>query len=256
VTGALLNNSALLLDDSGNLSKATADLLLDCGTDKTLELTQTVWDDLRTPSNTSKKVPGKEATDQAYLGGVVLAFSSTTDQAISFNVQMPHAYKLGTDIEFHAHIILPTAGAGGGEKIAREMEKFVWLQAIDRLWVNHLDAMENLRQAVGLRGYGQQDPLVEYKKEAFTSFEKLVGMIEYEVIRRIFRVQVAQRPVVMPQDIQTNIDTEDKMGLKQQKAKSNVAQVRKGSQERPGRNDPCPCGSKKKYKKCCYPKYG
>jgi len=57
-----------------------------------------------------------------------------------------------------------------GEKIAREMEKFVWLQAIDRLWVNHLDAMENLRQAVGLRGYGQQDPLVEYKKEAFYIF--------------------------------------------------------------------------------------
>ena len=150
-----------------------------------------------------------------------------------------------------------------GEKIAREMEKFVWLQSIDRLWVNHLDAMENLRQAVGLRGYGQQDPLVEYKKEAFTSFEKLVGMIEYEVVKRIFRVQVAQRPVVMPQEIQTNIDTEDKMGLRQQKAKPNVVQARKVGQEKPGRNDPCPCGKinpktgkPMKYKKCCYPKYG
>ena len=150
-----------------------------------------------------------------------------------------------------------------GEKIAREMEKFVWLQSIDRLWVNHLDAMENLRQAVGLRGYGQQDPLVEYKKEAFTSFEKLVGMIEYEVIRRIFRVQVAQRPVIMPQEVQTNIDTEDKMGLRQQKAKPNVVQARKVGQEKPGRNDPCPCGKinpktgkPMKYKRCCYPKYG
>ncbi len=142
-----------------------------------------------------------------------------------------------------------------GSQISREMEKFVWLQAIDRLWVSHLDTMENLRQAVGLRGYGQQDPLVEYKKEAYSSFEKLMGMIEHEVVRRIFRVQVAQRPPVMPQQIRTNIDIRDQMGLRQQPVSQATTQVRKGK-EKPGRNDPCPCGSGKKYKKCCYPKYG
>jgi len=149
-----------------------------------------------------------------------------------------------------------------GEQIAREMEKFVWLQAIDRLWVNHLDIMENLRQAVGLRGYGQQDPLVEYKKEGFAGFEKLMGMIEYEVVRRIFRVQVARRPTIIPEQVETNIDTQDQMGLKQT-ATAKVAQVKREGQEKPGRNDPCPCGKidpktgkPMKYKKCCYPKYG
>jgi len=137
-----------------------------------------------------------------------------------------------------------------GLELMREIEKFVWLQSIDRLWIDHLDAMDNLREGVGLRGYGQQDPLVEYKKEAYTSFEKLMGMIEEEVIKRLFRIQVAQPP---PQyrNIQTNVDTKDKMGLKP------------STKNKPGRNDPCPCGKIDpktgkpiKYKKCCYPKYG
>ena len=77
-------------------------------------LDETVWDDIRTPSNTSKAVAGSEAGDQAYKGGVVLAFSTTSDNAIAFNVQLPHKYQLGGDIEFHIHYALPTAGAGAG----------------------------------------------------------------------------------------------------------------------------------------------
>jgi preprotein translocase subunit SecA len=137
----------------------------------------------------------------------------------------------------------------GGE-IMREIEKFVWLQSIDRLWIDHLDAMDNLREGVGLRGYGQQDPLVEYKKEGFASFEKLIGMIEDEVIRRLFRVQVANQPT-MPQRVQTNVDTQDGMGLRN-KAASAVKPVT-SSKETLGRNDPCWCGSGKKWKKCHYP---
>lgn len=76
--------------------------------------TDTYWDDIRTPSNLSKKVPGKEAKDQAYKGGVVISFEDGADQAVSFNVQLPHGYKLGSDLEFHIHIALPTAGAGAG----------------------------------------------------------------------------------------------------------------------------------------------
>jgi len=135
----------------------------------------------------------------------------------------------------------------------REIERFVWLRSIDRLWIDHLDAMDNLREGVGLRGYGQQDPLVEYKKEAYASFEKLMGIIDEEVIKRFFRVQIAQKPT-MPQNIQTNIDTQDNMGLKNKGTQS--LPNRAVSKHKPGRNDPCPCGSGKKYKKCCYPKYG
>jgi len=81
-------------------------------------LPQTVWDDLRTPANNTKKVPGKEAKDFVYNSGVILNFEVGQDQAIAFNVQLPHAYKLGANIEFHAHVILPTSGAGlGAENI-------------------------------------------------------------------------------------------------------------------------------------------
>jgi len=93
---------------------APSDLRLITGTAKTLELDTVVWDDLRTPANNSKKVPGKEAKDQVYKGGVILKFEDGADQAIAFNVQLPHAYKLGEDIEFHIHIILPIAGVGAG----------------------------------------------------------------------------------------------------------------------------------------------
>ncbi|MBM3205302.1 preprotein translocase subunit SecA [Candidatus Shapirobacteria bacterium] len=150
--------------------------------------------------------------------------------------------------------------------VMREIEKFVWLQSIDRLWIDHLDAMENLREGVGLRGYGQQDPSVEYKKEAFASFEGLIKMIEQEAIKRLFRVQVAQKPTV-PQNTQTNIDVQDNMGLKQsafqQQSTRATTSASHVSQKNPGRNDPCPCGKTDpktgkpiKYKKCCYPKYG
>jgi preprotein translocase subunit SecA len=121
----------------------------------------------------------------------------------------------------------------------REIEKFVWLQTIDRLWIDHLDAMDDLREGVSLRGYGQQDPLVEYKKEAFESFERLINTIEAEVVRRVFRVQVGRQPepVRRPMDVVSERPV--------------VA-----GKKKIGRNDPCPCGSGKKYKKCCYPKFG
>ena len=88
------------------------DLIIDCGTEKTLELTEVVWDDLRTPANNAKAVPGKEAKDQAYKGGVVFKFEDNKDQAVAFNVQLPHKYKEGEDIEFHLHLVYPTATAG------------------------------------------------------------------------------------------------------------------------------------------------
>jgi len=139
--------------------------------------------------------------------------------------------------------------------IMREMEKFVWLQTIDRLWIDHLDTIEDIREGVGLRGYAQQDPLVEYKKEAFASFERLMASIDHEVVRRIFRVQLAHPPVGgQPRPMQTNIDMQDSTGLlaKQQSQSKPVISGRK----KVGRNDPCWCGSGKKWKKCHYPQLG
>ncbi|MBU2577934.1 preprotein translocase subunit SecA, partial [Patescibacteria group bacterium] len=81
-----------------------------------------------------------------------------------------------------------------GEQTAREIEKYIYLSIIDKLWVDHLTAVDDLRNGIGLRGYAQKDPLVEYKKEAFEMFERLVHQIDYEVVRKIFRIQVAARP--------------------------------------------------------------
>lgn len=142
-----------------------------------------------------------------------------------------------------------------GGKISREIEKYVWLQSIDRLWIDHLDTIEDIREGVRLRGYGQLDPLVEYKKEAYSSFERLINSIESETIRRIFRVQPAQQPqpIVIPQKMITNIDSEDGVGL----AQKSIKKITDKNGKKIGRNDPCPCGAINpntgqpyKYKKC------
>ncbi|MGE5894015.1 MAG: preprotein translocase subunit SecA [bacterium] len=127
--------------------------------------------------------------------------------------------------------------------LMRRIEKFVMLQIVDNQWKDHLLAMDHLKEGIGLRGYGQRDPLVEYKKEAFNIFAEMTDRINTEILTRIFRVQVK---------------TEEKVTVslpKQQRLIYNKADsepknpVKKG--EKIGRNDPCPCGSGKKYKKCC-----
>ena len=137
-----------------------------------------------------------------------------------------------------------------GEKRMIEAGKLVILGTIDRLWVDHLDQMEGLREGVSLRSYGQQDPLSIYQNEAFEQFEQLMSQVDYQVSRRIFRIQfVDQANLPGQRKMTTNIDLSDGMGLVNKNKKSQSGQ-------KPGRNGPCPCGSGEKYKKCCYPKYG
>ena len=161
-----------------------------------------------------------------------------------------------------------------GEPLMREVERFVMLSTIDNLWVNHLDAIDDLREGIGLRGYAQRDPLVEYKAEAFNMFEKLMGSIDYEVARRIFRVQVAQRPqpqVPPGEEVHPEAPEAPEAAAKKQEKLTKTSDFTKafakaGSSASPpttakqgkkkkkiGRNDPCWCGSKKKWKKCHYP---
>lgn len=118
-------------------------------------------------------------------------------------------------------------------EVMRQVERWVSLQVIDSLWMDHLDAVDDLREGIGLRGYGQRDPLVEYKNEAFSMFETLIASIDSEIVHRIFKVQVQlapQVPIAPPQTIPS---------------------------QKLGRNDPCPCGAVDpktgkpyKYKKC------
>lgn len=132
-----------------------------------------------------------------------------------------------------------------GEVLMKDLEKFVMLSVIDNLWIDHLDALENLRQGVGLRGYGQRDPLVEYKNEGYSMFEKLIFEIDDQIVHRIYKIQVQSSPVI---NVSPKVVTNE----------NNILNPK----TRPGRNDPCPCGAKKtdgtpkKYKNCHYPQYG
>ena len=125
-------------------------------------------------------------------------------------------------------------------ELMRELENLVMLKVVDNHWMEHLDAMDMLREGVGLRAYGQKDPLVEYKFEAYDMFQAMIDAIQDDVVRYIYRVNVITQPKVEDrlENASTNAGDE---GTKQPVVKK----------EEPGRNDPCPCGSGKKYKNCC-----
>ncbi|MGH7203283.1 MAG: SEC-C metal-binding domain-containing protein, partial [Candidatus Levyibacteriota bacterium] len=167
-----------------------------------------------------------------------------------------------------------------GASMARQIEKHVMLSVIDNLWMNHLDAIDNLRQGIGLRGYAQRDPLVEYKNEAFRMFEQLVWAIDDEIVHRIYKVQVQPAPDANPphgapghvHDTQTHTHADGsvhsgaphpeavpatprrKMVTNTPESEISEAKPRPAdTKTKLSRNDPCWCGSGKKWKKCHYP---
>ena len=128
--------------------------------------------------------------------------------------------------------------------IMRELENLVMLKVVDSHWMQHLDAMDMLREGVGLRAYGQRDPLVEYKLEAYDMFQAMIDAIQDDVVRYMYRVNVVTQPKV--EDRLQNATVNNPSGDSEADAKKPVV---KG--EEIGRNDTCPCGSGKKYKNCC-----
>lgn len=146
-----------------------------------------------------------------------------------------------------------------GEPVMREVEKYAYLGAIDHLWMDHIDHIDDLREGVTLRAYGQRDPLVEFKNEAYSLFETLIDKVDEELSHRIFRIGVAQpQPEIPLAQARENIDKSDMTGLAgnaEQTARSGEPAFAKPAtgQGKIGRNDPCWCGSGKKWKKCHYP---
>ena len=126
-----------------------------------------------------------------------------------------------------------------GAETLREIERMVLLRLVDEKWMDHLDAMDQLREGIGLRAYGQKDPVIEYKFEAYEMFNNMIASIQEDVVRYIFRVNL-----VPAQPKAQRVVVENRSGDEGPRQP-----VRKEQQI--GRNDPCPCGSGKKYKKCC-----
>ncbi|HOV70330.1 MAG TPA: SEC-C metal-binding domain-containing protein, partial [Clostridia bacterium] len=125
----------------------------------------------------------------------------------------------------------------------REIERIIVLHAVDRMWMDHIDAMDQLREGIGLRAYGQKDPIVEYRLEGFDMFEQMIKDIQEAAVRMIFNVDVSRIPVRSQVAQPTKAAVSSSGGIQDRKPEKTSVKV--------GRNEPCPCGSGKKYKDCC-----
>ena len=131
--------------------------------------------------------------------------------------------------------------------VMREVERVVMLRVVDEYWMDNIDAMDDLKQGIGLRAYGQHDPVIAYKEEGYQMFEAMITAIREETIRRLFLVQLKPSQEVKRQKVAKETSA---TGTPDQTVKKQPVRVDKKA----GPNDPCPCGSGKKYKKCCMQK--
>jgi preprotein translocase subunit SecA len=138
-----------------------------------------------------------------------------------------------------------------GTVLMRELERVIMLRVVDEYWMEHIDAMDDLRQGIGLRAYGNVKPIDAYKQEGFDMFEAMVSGIRTEVVRRLFTVRIRKEQTIERKQVaKANVNN---VGGDASSKKQPVKKAKK-----PGRNDPCPCGKWKadgsrplKYKECC-----
>ena len=173
-----------------------------------------------------------------------------------------------------------------GPDAMRHHERIIMLSVLDQQWKDHLLSMDHLREGIGLRGYGQHDPLVEYKRESFDMFEAMMERFEEETVRYLYLMQVIEAPQPAPQPqpvpegggngdadggrqhaaarrqrMATSMDDMEEAFQRRKRRELEQARMAGAGEQGPvqqvvrgdkvGRNDPCPCGSGKKYKKCC-----
>jgi preprotein translocase subunit SecA len=134
-----------------------------------------------------------------------------------------------------------------GESDFRQLERVVMLQTVDNLWKDHLLSMDHLKEGIGLRGYAQQNPLLVYKKEGFEMFQETIDRIKMETLSILFRMQLVRPEHI--EDLQQ--PKEQKMTFSSGDGAPPAKKPVKRETEKIGRNAPCPCGSGKKYKRCC-----
>ncbi|MEE9532132.1 MAG: preprotein translocase subunit SecA [Syntrophobacteria bacterium] len=210
-----------------------------------MDMIEDIVDDL-VENHTQEETPPEEWD----LRGLQEAFLTQFSMALSFEGNAAEDFTQEGIREF----LLEKARNGYSQKeeewgpeIARDMERLVTLQTVDQRWREHLLAMDHLKEGIGLRGYAQQDPLIEYKREGLEMFKEMVEQIKGEILQMLFRIQVA-----------TQEETEHLQEAQQQPLLLSHGESAAGSKRKParrsakvGRNQPCPCGSGKKYKKCC-----
>ncbi len=131
------------------------------------------------------------------------------------------------------------------EPVMRELERVIMLRVVDEYWMDHIDAMDDLKQGIGLRSYGQHDPVIAYKEEGYEMFQAMITAIREETIRRLFLVRLSPKQEVKREKVakETSAVGSSESIVKKQPVRNAGKKI--------GPNDPCPCGSGKKYKKCC-----
>ena len=132
--------------------------------------------------------------------------------------------------------------------VMEHLMKVLLLQTIDQQWKDHLLSIDHLKEGIGLRGYAQRNPKEEYKREAYRLFMEMMGRIRQEMVNKLFRVQLRREEDVERMEEQQR---RQRLILNRVGADDQPKQPTMRDEERIGRNDPCPCGSGKKYKKCC-----
>ncbi len=135
-----------------------------------------------------------------------------------------------------------------GYKLMRELERVVMLRVVDEYWMDNIDAMDDLKQGIGLRAYGQHDPVIAYKEEGYQMFQAMIQAIREETVRRLFLVQIRPQQEIRREKVakETGTAAATQSAVKKTPIRTAAKKV--------GPNDPCPCGSGKKYKKCCMQK--
>ena len=154
------------------------------------------------------------------------------------------AEQLTAELAEQAHKVYDAKEQALTAPIMRELERVVLLKNVDSKWMDHIDAMTELRNGIGLHAYGQHDPVVEYKREGFDMFDAMIDSIREDTVRMIFLAQVRTREEPKREQVAKETGTAGA-------SDGSVAPTPKRAGNRPGPNDPCPCGSGKKYKYCC-----
>lgn len=215
--------------------------------DNLYEMADEIIEDL-----SSEMVPEKGKSDEADLGDLKEAARG------SFNIQLELGEMAQDGIRREAvteHIqnkireFYESKEVEIGPETMRQIERYIMLQTLDFLWKDHLLNMDHLREGIGLRGYAQRDPLHEYKREGFDMFSSLINRLSYDVCEKLFRVQPVSETDMERLERRRRTE-QQRMTLSRGEEEENKKPVKRHD-KKVGRNDPCPCGSGKKYKKCC-----
>ncbi len=190
--------------------------------------------------------PEKTHPDEWNLAGLKEAWANQFGQELDLDPdagQIEDRDQLSELLISSAKMVYEGKTAEIGKSLMKDLEKLILLQAIDYHWKDHLLNMDHLKEGIGLRGYGQRDPLQEYKREGYEMFTDLTERIKSSTVERLFKVQLAD-----PEEVDRP-QREQRFVLSRGESKPRQATIRQG--KKIGRNEPCPCGSGKKYKRCC-----